>query len=165
MLRALRSFRLKPPPVRSGIRSASRDDWTWVAIDAGRTLRPGMFVARVAGRPMEPAIPDGARCLFATPVTGTRQGRTVLVQLRDVVDPETGARYTLKRYESEKTRDGDSWRHATIRLKPLNADFEPIILTGTDEHHLRVVAERVRYPSRPESEALSARGRIRVWLT
>ena len=125
------------------------DDWTWVAIDAGRTLRPGMFVARVAGRSMEPAIPDGAWCLFATPVTGTRQGRTVLVQLRDVVDPETGARYTLKRYESEKTRDGDSWRHATIRLKPLNADFEPIILTGTDEHHLRVVAEfvDVLYPA------------------
>ena len=119
------------------------DDWTWVEIDGRRTLRPGMFVARVAGRSMEPAIPDGAWCLFAAPVTGTRQGRTVLVQLRDAVDPETGARYTVKRYESEKTRDGDLWRHATIRLKPLNPDFKPIVLTGADEDQVRVVAEFV----------------------
>ena len=119
------------------------DDRTWVEIDTGQRLRPGMFVARVVGRSMEPAIPDGAWCLFATPVTGTRNGKTVLVQLRDILDPETGARYTVKRYESEKTRDGGSWRHATIRLKPLNPDFEPIVLTGADEEQVRVVAEFV----------------------
>ena len=37
---------------------------------------------------------------------GTRQGRTVLVQLRDAADPETGERYTVKRYESEKVDVG-----------------------------------------------------------
>jgi hypothetical protein len=61
---------------------------------------------------MEPAIPNGAYCLFRAPVEGTRQGKTVLVQLRDATDPENGGRYTVKRYESEKARDGDSWRHA-----------------------------------------------------
>ena len=116
---------------------------TWVAIDGGRRLRPGMFVAQVVGRSMEPAIPDGAWCLFAAPVAGTRQGRTVLVQLRDAVDPETGARYTIKRYESDKARDGDSWRHTTIRLKPLNPDFEPIVLSGADADDVQVVAEFV----------------------
>jgi phage repressor protein C with HTH and peptisase S24 domain len=44
-----------------------------------------MFVARVAGKSMEPMIPDGAWCLFSAPVTGTRQGETVLVMLRDAV--------------------------------------------------------------------------------
>ena len=57
-------------------------------------LRPGMFVAQVVGRFMEPAIPDGAWCLFRAPVEGTRQVKTVLVQLRDGTDPETGERYT-----------------------------------------------------------------------
>ena len=73
----------------------------------------------------------------------------MLVQLRDAVDPETGARYTVKRYESENTRDGDLCRHATIRLKPLNADSDPILLTGADEHHVRVAAEfvDVLYPA------------------
>ena len=70
-----------------------------------------MFVAQVVGKSMEPAIPDGSYCLFRAPVEGTRQGKTVLVQLRDATDPETGQRYTVKRYESEKATQGDSWRH------------------------------------------------------
>ena len=64
-------------------------------------------------------------------------------QLRDTTDPETGERYTVKRYESEKARDGDSWRHAKITLKPLNPDFEPIVLTGADQEELQVIAEVV----------------------
>jgi hypothetical protein len=92
---------------------------------------------------MEPAIPDGSYCLFAAPVAGTRQGKTVLVQLRDATDPETGERYTVKRYESEKAEHGDSWRHTTITLKPVNPDFAPIVLTDADEGQLQVIAELV----------------------
>ena len=92
---------------------------------------------------MEPAIPDGAYCLFAAPVAGTRQGKTVLVQLRDVTDPETGQRFTVKRYESEKAKQGDIWRHQRITLKPVNPDFKPIVLTDADEGELQVVAQLV----------------------
>ena len=108
-----------------------------------RRLRPGMFVARIAGRSMEPAVPDGAYALFRAPVEGARQGKTVLVRLRDATDPETGARYTVKRYESEKAGDGDAWAHTKITLKPLNPEFEPIVLTGADEGEAAVVAELV----------------------
>jgi len=119
------------------------DGFEWVAVDSRHRLRPGMFVALVVGKSMEPAIPHGSYCLFAAPGDGTRQGKTVLVQLRDGADPETGQRYTVKRYESEKTHAGDSWRHATITLKPINPDFEPIVLTGADKQDLRVVAELI----------------------
>ncbi|MBI4192836.1 MAG: S24 family peptidase [Betaproteobacteria bacterium] len=104
---------------------------------------PGMFVAQVVGKSMEPTIPDGSYCLFRSPVEGTRQGKTVLVQLRDATDPETGQRYTVKRYESEKAKAGDSWRHERITLKPVNPDFKPIVLTGADEGELQVVAELI----------------------
>jgi len=117
--------------------------WEWVKFDSHHRLRPGMFVAQVVGKSMEPAIPDGSYCLFASPVSGTRQGKTVLVQLRDATDPETEQRYTVKRYESEKIKDGDAWRHARITLKSVNPDFAPIILTGADEGQLQVVAEFV----------------------
>jgi SOS-response transcriptional repressor LexA len=119
------------------------DGFEWVAVESRHKLRPGMFVAQVVGKSMEPAIPDGAYCLFRAPVEGTRQGKTVLVQLRDAKDPETGQRYTVKRYESEKAAKGDSWRHERITLKPVNPDFEPIVLTGKDEGDLQVVAELV----------------------
>ena len=122
---------------------SDESDWEWVELDTGRSLRPGMFVAQVVGKSMEPRIPDGAYCLFTSPVTGTRQGRTVLVQLRDAFDPDTGERFTVKRYRSEKTADEDGWRHVRIVLEPVNPEFAPIELKTEDEGSVAVVAELV----------------------
>ena len=119
------------------------DDFEWVAVESRHRLRKGMFVAQVVGKSMDPAIADGAWCLFRAPVEGTRQNKTVLVQLRDATDPETGQRYTVKRYKSEKAKKDDSWRHENITLEPVNPDFEPIVLTGADEQELQVIAELV----------------------
>ena len=118
------------------------DQFEWVEVGSRRRLRKGMFVAQVVGKSMEPAIPDGAWCLFRAPVEGTRQSKTVLVQLRDAIDPETGS-CTVKRYKSERAEEGDSWRHEKITLEPVNPDFEPIVLTGADEGELEVIAELV----------------------
>ena len=118
-------------------------EWDWVEFDTARALRQGLFVARVTGKSMEPRIPDGSYCLFRSPVSGTRQGRTVLVQLREEVDPDTGQRFTVKRYRSEKTADEDVWRHVKILLEPVNPEFQPIELTTEDEDAVTVVAELV----------------------
>jgi SOS-response transcriptional repressor LexA len=117
------------------------ENFDWVEVQSKHRLRPGMFVAQVNGRSMEPMIPDGAYCLFASPVEGSRQGKTVLVQLRDELDSETGERYTVKRYESEKVGTGDSWRHSRITLKPLNPEFEGIELAEVSDEQVRVIAE------------------------
>lgn len=121
------------------------EDDEWVAIDSRHRLRRGMFVSRVVGRSMEPLIPDGALCLFRHPVEGTREGKTLLVGLADEIDPETGDRYTVKRYTSEKAEsdDDESWRHTTITLKPINPEYGPIVLTPEDEGAVGVVAEFV----------------------
>ncbi len=119
------------------------DDFAWVTVETTRRVRRGMFVAQVVGKSMEPAIPDGAYCLFAAPVGGTRQGKTVLVQMRDASDPESGERYTVKRYDSKKSGEGSSWRHTKITLKPINPDFEPIVLTVSDDRDSQVIAEVV----------------------
>ena len=119
------------------------EGFEWVAVETRHHLRPGMFVAQVVGKSMEPMISNGAYCLFRAPVEGTRQGKTVLVQLRDTSDPETSQRYTVKRYESEKANDGETWQHTRITLKPVNPAFAPIVLKGADEQQLQVVAELV----------------------
>jgi SOS-response transcriptional repressor LexA len=113
----------------------------WVEVEPRHRPRPGMFVAQVVGKSMEPVIPDGAHCLFRAPVEGSRQGKTVLVQLRDSVDPETGERYTVKRYESDRAAKGDSWVHERIMLKPVNPEFAPIVLTDSSGVDLQVIAE------------------------
>jgi hypothetical protein len=112
----------------------------WVEVDTLRRLRPGTIVAQVVGHSMEPLLPDEAYCLFAAPVTGSRHARNVLVRLRDEADPETGERYTLKRYESERVTDEEgTWRHTRITLRPLNADDEPIVIDADEEERLQVV--------------------------
>ncbi len=106
-------------------------------------LRRGMFVAQVVGESMEPLIADGSY-LFKSPVTGTRQVKIVLVERQNGVDLDTGERYTLKQYQSDKVRNGDSWKHQAITLKPISPAFSSIVLTATsNEGRFVVVAEFV----------------------
>lgn len=127
-----------------GAPERTRDDMQWVRLGSSRKLRPGMFVAMVAGHSMEPRIPDGSYCLFSSPVTGTRQGKVVLVELQDQMDPELGSRFTVKRYESEKVEaDDGTWRHVQVTLHPRNRDFEPIEITCEEEGQVSVIAELV----------------------
>jgi hypothetical protein len=112
----------------------------WVRIPEG--LRPGedLFVAHVVGRSMEPRIPDGSLNIFRAPVVGSRQNKIVLVELLGQLDDS--ARYTIKRYTSRKTYSGeDEWQHESIRLEPLNPEFEGFDLQPDG---LRVIAEWIR---------------------
>jgi len=128
----------------SGSQSVEPEAWV---VPNGRTRpRKGLFVAQVFGESMNRRIPSGAYCVFRTPVTGSRQGRVVLVQHRDISDPDNGGQYTVKIYESAKVADEDGgWRHLEIRLKPDSTDdtFEPIVLRGQSEDEVLVLAELV----------------------
>ncbi len=113
----------------------------WIRPPTQRRLRPGMFVAQIVGQSMEPLIPDGAWCLFASPVEGSRQGKIALVEHHDISDPDTGGSYTVKRYESQKIHDASGlWRHTLIRLVPVNPDYDPIVITEATEGELKVIA-------------------------
>ena len=96
-----------------------------------------MFVARIAGRSMEPKIPDGSLCVFRMGVVGSRQGRLVLVER---MGSGANDRYTVKRYRSEKRDDGS---HASITLESLNPEFESWNL-DPEEDRFRILAEFVR---------------------
>jgi superfamily II DNA or RNA helicase len=121
----------------------------WVDVPTNWKVVPGMFAARVVGHSMEPRIPAGTYCLFKSPVTGSRQGRIVLVQHRDVQDPETGGCYTVKVYESEKSSKGEPWAHTRITLRPLNKSYQPVVLTPEDEGAVTVAAEFVGVLEQP----------------
>jgi phage repressor protein C with HTH and peptisase S24 domain len=113
----------------------------WDETPPGLKLAPGMFVARISGRSMEPAIPDQSLCVFRAGVTGSRQGRLVLVE---ALGGGTNDRYTVKRYRSQKKQAADgSWSHERITLEPLNPDFEAWDL-DPEEDRFRVIAEFVR---------------------
>jgi hypothetical protein len=90
---------------------------------------------------MEPRIPDRAWCLFRTPVEGSRQGRVLLVEHRDIADPDTGGSYTVKRYRSEKGADEASWTHTAVWLEPLNPAYQPIVVAASEADDVRVIGE------------------------
>jgi DUF2075 family protein len=117
----------------------------WVAIPDWVRPQPGLFVAQVVGESMNRRIPNGAWCLFRTNPAGSRQGKVVVVQHRSIEDPETGGRYTVKIYASEKVPSEDGgWRHERITLRPDSdrSGFEPIeIDVHEGEDNFVVVAE------------------------
>ncbi|HAH06789.1 MAG TPA: peptidase S24 [Elusimicrobia bacterium] len=114
----------------------------WVKADIGRRLSKDMFVAKVKGRSMEPLIPDGSYCVFCNERGGSRDGKIVLVEYAGLQDPDTGMRYTVKKYRSEKVfLDDGSWKHKRITLSPLNNEYNDIVLTDIPGHAFRVSAE------------------------
>jgi type I restriction enzyme R subunit len=115
----------------------------WVQFDSSRRLKPGMFVAQVVGRSMEPGVPDGAFCLFAAPASIASVGRVVLAQLRNTFDPETGHQYTVKRLEVEALQAASGEPRQRLLLKPSNPEFPTIAVEATDDDEVRVIAELV----------------------
>jgi type I restriction enzyme R subunit len=118
----------------------------WVRPNGRTKPAPGLFVAQVVGESMNRRIPNGAYCVFRHPVEGSRQGRVVLVEHRDIHDSELGGSFTVKIWESDKEEvEGDTWRHREVRLRPNTtvSGYETIVLRDVTEVELRVVAEVV----------------------
>ncbi len=116
---------------------------TWIRAPHGLRLSEGMFVAQVVGRSMEPLIPAGSYCVFRGPVVGSRQGKRLLIeQTGGPGASDAGNRYTVKRYTSSKMLNDDgTWEHKSIRLEPLNPEFQAFDLGAGD---FRVIAEFVQ---------------------
>jgi uncharacterized protein len=117
----------------------------WVALPDWIRPQANLFVAQVVGESMNRRIPNGSWCLFRAAPTGTREGKVVVVQHRDITDPETGGRFTVKIYSSEKAPSEDgSWRHKRITLRPESdkPEFQPIVLElEDDQSEIQVIAE------------------------
>lgn len=116
----------------------------WVEVRTSRALDRRMFVARVVGQSMEPHVPDGCWAMFrmfpagSAPSAQALDGKRVVVQLRDQEDPDTGGRYTIKRWRVKKLDvEGGA---AEVELRPDNPSYKARTLTA-ETGDIRVVAE------------------------
>lgn len=92
----------------------------WVEAPEALILDQNMFVARIQGRSMEPAIRDGSLCVFRSGVVGPLDGRLVLVRNSE----ESGERqYTVKRYKTERYRNDDGTVEMVVWLESLNPSY------------------------------------------
>lgn len=122
------------------------DQYQWVELPDSFRIHSGQFVARVVGESMNKRIPSGSWCLFNLNPVGTRQGKIVLVQHRNIEDPDTGGHFTIKTYQSEKVAgEGDEWRHSRITLNPYSTDpsYKPIVFEAESGDEVKIIAEMV----------------------
>ena len=129
----------------SDAQALNHDENDWVALPDWVRPQPGLFVAQVVGESMNRRIPNGSWCLFRANPAGSRKGKVVVVQHRGIADPETGGRYTVKLYASEKVPAEDGgWRHERVTLQPDSdrSGFELIELSFLEgEEAFSVIAE------------------------
>jgi SOS-response transcriptional repressor LexA len=107
-----------------------------------RSLSKDMFISQVHGHSMEPLIPDGSFCLFKYGVSGSRNGRIVLVKKEGYEDLDTKASFTIKKYFSQKTTDNEfEWKHEKIELRPENPEYPVLTIEPDDADNFYVIAE------------------------
>lgn len=117
------------------------EECQWVELPSHINVSEGMFVMQVVGESMNRRIPNGSWCLFKANPGGTRNGKVVLVQHREIEDPDHGGEYTVKVYQSEKTFEEGAAVNSQIVLKPdttafgykpiaFNDDLESLVVLG-----------------------------------
>lgn len=121
------------------------DDYELIPVPSNIRLTEDYFAFRVEGESMNKIIPNGSTCLFRKERGGSRNGKLVLVELRDIY-ADTSSRFTVKEYRSVKAQRHDSFEHIKIELLPRSYDdqFEVITFTDEDVHELKVVGEFVQ---------------------
>lgn len=113
----------------------------WMQVEGMGRLSNDMYIVQAKGQSMEPRIHDGDYCVFRAKPAGSRNGMIVLAQHRGHYDDDNAGSFSIKEYYSEKSGFFDSWRHTKIELRPLNPDYEPIVLTPDDIDSFRIVGE------------------------
>ena len=127
----------------------SPEQWTedcqWIEPPEHIAIREGYFIAQVVGESMNQRIPNGSWCLFKANPTGSREGKIVLVQHRDIQDPAYAGSYTIKTYRSEKVATDEEWQHQKIVLEPRSnqPEFSPIYLDASTAQELSIIGEFV----------------------
>ncbi|MCX8483197.1 MAG: DUF3427 domain-containing protein, partial [Crocinitomicaceae bacterium] len=104
------------------------------------------FACRIIGESMNRVIPNGSICLFKPYTGGSRNGKILLVEYRDLQDPDFNSAFTIKTYSSEKNITEENWEHTSIVLRPNSYDssYQNIIITEQIAAEMRVVGEFIR---------------------
>ena len=116
-------------------------DHEWVELPKPYKVSTEYFVCKIVGESMNKRIPNGSLCLFQKDPGGSREGKIVLVEHRNINEKDFGAGYTVKSYHSTKEVSEEGWSHKSIRLKPQSADpaYQDILLGEDELSELKVV--------------------------
>ena len=103
------------------------------------------FACKIIGESMNRVIPNGSICLFKPDSGGSRNGKILLVENRDIQDQDFNSAFTIKTYSSEKNITEEGWEHTSIVLRPNSYDdsYKNIIINEENAERMRVIGEFV----------------------
>ena len=104
------------------------------------------LACRIIGESMNRVIPNGSICLFKTYAGGSRNGKILLIENKDIQDPDFNSAFTIKTYSSEKIVTSENWEHTNIVLRPnsIDSSYQDIIINEENAAEMRVVGEFVK---------------------
>lgn len=118
-----------------------------VLIEGPENLKPNSdyFACKIIGESMNRHIPNGSICLFKPESGGSRNGKIVLVENRNIQDQDFNSAFTIKTYSSKKEISEDGWKHTSIVLSPYSFDptYKDVIINEEDAEGMRIIGEFV----------------------
>jgi SOS-response transcriptional repressor LexA len=122
----------------------SQNDYTLIEGPKNRS-QSEYFACKIIGESMNRVIPNGSICLFKPYSGGARNGKILLIENRDIQDPDFNSAFTIKTYSSEKIVTEENWEHTSIVLRPNSFDstYQNIIITEENAAEMRIVGEFV----------------------
>lgn len=101
------------------------------------------FACKVIGESMNRRIDNGSICIFKKYYGGSRNGKIVLVENRNMYDQDFNSAFTVKTYLSRKTVVEEGWQHQEILLIPNSFDstYRDIVLNEENSEGMKIVGE------------------------
>lgn len=131
----------------AGSFSDLQSDHEFSLIDAPENIQntKDYFACKIIGDSMDRVIPNGSIALFKHYTGGSRNGKIVLVENRDIQDEDFNSAFTIKTYSSEKEVTEEGWSHTIIKLLPNSYDdsYSPIIITEENGEQMKIIGEFV----------------------
>lgn len=123
----------------------SAKDFSLIEVPENINPNNGYFACKIIGESMNRVIPSGSICLFKTPTAGTRNGKILLIENRDIQDQDFNSAFSIKTYSSEKNLAEEGWVHTSIVLRPNSYDdsYKNIIINEENAGGMRVIGEFV----------------------
>ena len=130
----------------------SLNDYTLLEVSEKRFANKEYFACKIIGESMNRVIPNGSICLFKQYTGGSRDGKILLVEYRDIQDDDFNSAFTIKTYSSEKEITEEGWGHTSIVLRPNSYDesYKNIIINEENALGMRVVGEFIKFLNESE---------------
>ena len=121
----------------------SEKAFTQITVAEKFTLNDDYFACEVIGESMNKRIPSGSVCIFRKYNGGSRNDKIMLLENRDIHDPDFNSGFTIKTYSSQKVVTEEGWKHTEIVLKPNSFDpsFSDLIINEENSEGMKVIGE------------------------